>query len=197
MSVRCFIAIELPPEVRHMLHRAGEAVRAADERWRGEKWVSEENLHVTLKFVGHIPEESIETLIAACSTEVATVAPFEIGLSGVRAVPAGGRARMLWGTFVDESGRCGALAEACERAALDVGAEPEIRTFVPHVTLVRARRPRPLATGALEAGNAVATDADGFVSVRAASVFRSTLGHQGPTYTVLRTCPLAGEQELR
>ena len=192
MSVRCFIAIELPEDIRDLLSEIGDAVRAADDRWAGEKWEPQENLHVTLKFVGHIAEEGVETLVAACMHETAGLAGFELVPDSVRAVPSPARARMLWGSFADPGGGCAALAAAAERAALGVGAEPETRTFKPHVTLVRARTPHGIAADALDLGNDLLEGFPGGVSVSAVTVFRSTLSKSGPTYTPLAICPLEG-----
>ncbi len=192
MSVRCFVAIELPDDVRELLARAEAVVGGTDATWRDEKWVPEANLHITLKFVGHIPEDSVETLVSACASEIGPMVPFEIALGPVRAIPGPGRPRMLWGTFVDPSGRCEALAAAAERAGLVVGVEPETRPFKPHVTLVRARSPHAIAPAALDAANDEVTVSPSVVSVTAATVFRSTLSPKGPTYTALARCPLLG-----
>ncbi len=192
MSVRCFIAIELPADVRRVFRDACEVVRATDDTWRGEKWVPPENLHVTLKFVGHIAEESVPLLVRACAEECASVAPFTLEASGVRAVPSGRKARMLWGTFADPSGRAYELSAAAERAAIVVGAEPESRAFKPHVTLVRARSPHGLDARAIEEANGIVNGANPSVSVTAASVYRSRLSKNGPTYELLATCPLGG-----
>jgi 2'-5' RNA ligase len=192
VSVRCFIAIELPSEVRTLFVNAGQAVRRADGRWRDEKWVSNENLHVTLKFAGHIAEPDVDVLVAACLRHVAQIPLFELTADGVRAVPSPNRARMLWGTLSDPIGMGAELAAAAERAALEVGVEPETRSFEPHVTLVRARAPHSIAPEGLGEANRVVSAAHAVVSVSAATVFRSTLGKSGPRYTALATCPLAG-----
>jgi 2'-5' RNA ligase len=192
LGVRCFIAIELPDQIRDVFSEIGEGVRTADERWTGEKWVPHVNLHVTLKFVGHIAEDSVENLVAACMRETADLLGFELVADSVRAVPGPARARMLWGSFADPSGGCAALAAAAERAALEVGAEPEVRAFKPHVTLVRARTPHGIAPNALDVGNELLRGIPCGVSVSAATVFRSTLSKTGPTYTPLAICPLGG-----
>jgi 2'-5' RNA ligase len=191
VSVRCFIAIELPPEIHAVLEQVGAVIRADDPSWAGEKWVPVPNLHITLKFVGHIPEPSVQTLVNACCREVAHVPRFELGLGKTRAVSGLKRPRMLWATFVDESGLGSDLAAACERAALEVGANPETRTFKPHATLVRARSPHAVSSRALEAADALlATPTHSAVSVAAVTVFRSNLSSKGPTYTALARCPL-------
>jgi RNA 2',3'-cyclic 3'-phosphodiesterase len=192
VSVRCFVAIELPDEVHTLFSGIADAVRIADATWRGEKWVARDNLHITLKFVGHIAEDSVDALVAACRRETEGLPGFEILPDSIRAVPSATRARMLWGSFTDPSGRCAELAAAAERAALHVGAEPETRAFKPHVTLVRARSPHRIAPQALDEGNLLVQRFDRPVSVRAATVFRSTLSRSGPTYTALAICPLAG-----
>jgi 2'-5' RNA ligase len=192
VSVRCFVAIELPEDIHALFSQVGECIRTADQSWRGEKWVPQANLHITLKFVGHLAEDNVDELVTACLREMAGLPGFEILPDSVRAMPSSKRARMLWGSFTDPSGGCADLAAAAERAALQVGAEPEERAFKPHVTLVRARTPRRISPEALDEGNLLLRHLETGVSVTAATVFSSTLGRSGPTYTALATCPLAG-----
>jgi 2'-5' RNA ligase len=190
MSVRCFVAIELPDDVRALFAEACQTIRETDPRWKGDKWVAEANLHVTLKFVGHIAEPSVDALIAACRDEIARVPRFELETGAAVAVPQARKARMLWASFTDPEGACAGLAAACDRAALAVGATHEDRPFKPHVTLVRARNPHPVDAGALSAANALLAASPRTVSVAAATVFSSTLNQGGPTYTALAQCPL-------
>ncbi len=191
MSVRCFTAIELPLATREALVAGGELIRSADPRWRGDKWVAEPNLHITLTFVGHIAEDDVDVLVRACRQEVAAIPRFSLAVDRIVAVPRAKKARMLWASFGDADGTCQRLADATGRAALAVGIAPEDRPFRAHATLVRARMPHPVLAEALESANDALSRGDRAVSVSAVTVFKSTLGNGGPTYETLAICPLA------
>ena len=155
MSVRCFVAIELPSDVRTLVHqgRAGHPPR--DERWRDEKWVPHENLHVTLKFVGHIAEDDVDVLVAACiAGDRGLSSAFELAAEwrpGTSRAPTergccGGRCRT-------PAASCASLPRLPSAPRSQVGVAPETRAFKPHVTLVRARAPHVDRPEALDEAN--------------------------------------------
>ena len=191
--MRAFFAIELLEDPRDLLSEAASAFSDADPSWRAEKWVRADLLHVTLAFLPRLPEREVGRLVSEARADLASVAPFDLVLHGLRAVPSRGRARMLWASFVGPHGPCRRLASSVADSAgphLDAGA---VRPFTPHVTLARARRPRPADPAALAAGEAVVLSGGDArtVSVRAVTLFSSDLSGGGPTYTVLDEIPLA------
>ena len=188
--VRTFVGIPLSEDATSAFLRARDAYIAADPTWAGEKWVPRENLHVTLKFIGGVEEDVLAELTEAISAAAKAHESFELFDAGLRAVPGQTKARMLWGTFVDPEGCCGALAAELDRACLRFGAQPEERTFKPHATLVRARAPRPIHEAALDAARGELTVLPRAMSVPSITVFSSRLTPQGPIYTALRECGL-------
>ncbi len=88
-----------------------------------------------------------------------------------------------------------AIATAVSDAAAAFGVSPENRPFVPHVTLVRARRPRALDPIALDAASASARSALGqkrVMSVVQATLYKSTLTRAGAVYESLAEIPIGG-----
>ena len=57
--MRCFVAVALPPDVKALLVLVQEALKRSDAH---VKWVEEENLHLSLKFLGDLDEEAVATL---------------------------------------------------------------------------------------------------------------------------------------
>lgn len=191
MTVRAFIAIELPDDARHTLVHACAALKSEDHRWRGEKWVEPENLHITLKFLGNLELEALMGVSDVLAEECSAIREFDLTLARVHAVPGIRSARMLWAEFLDTDGECGLLSAAAERAAMCAGVPADERPFRPHATLVRARKPRPVAADALAAADSAIASGHTVVSVPAATVFTSELTRQGPIYSVHRRVPLA------
>lgn len=192
-EIRCFVGIPLVPCIADLLAEAVSVVRETDRSWRDEKWVPRENMHVTLKFLGNRPEDEVDALAEAVGDAVADLHAFDLPLSGLRAVPQPRRCRMLWASFLDPDGACAALAQSVDRAALSLGVEPDVRAFVPHATLCRARRPRPISERALEAASALISDVSGPMSVPSVTVFASRLTPRGPIYSPIGSRSLRGD----
>jgi 2'-5' RNA ligase len=194
MPDRVFVAIDLDERTRASLAAATAAVLRADPSWAGEKPVAPLLLHVTIAFVGPVPDAALDALIGRLRRATGTVDPFELTADGVRAMPSASRANMVWATFADPGARAGRLATTIADAA---GLPDAPHPFRPHVTLIRARRPRGIAPAAIAAAehalSETGKEADRIVSVRSATVYSSTLGASGPTYAALATVYLEGE----
>lgn len=94
-SFRTFIAIELPSNIRWLAiqHIARLRRELSDVR---ASWGREDNLHLTLKFLGDVPVDRIPTLSYAVGRAAQTIAPFEIIVSGCGTFPLRGLPRVLW-----------------------------------------------------------------------------------------------------
>lgn len=185
MPSRVFVAIELPQPVRESLGAAVDALMHADPAWTGEKRVACGLLHVTLAFVGAVADPAMPDLLAAVTAAAGRARPFELRACDVRAVPSPRRAAMVWATLAGDTGAaCDLAADVAKAAGLACD-----RPLRPHVTLVRARRPRLVNAEAIEAASALLSgpgkELDGIVSVRSVTVFSSTLGPAGPSYEAL------------
>lgn len=175
--------MELPAPARNVLSAACTALRDIDPSWAGEKWVSAESIHITLRFLGELDPLLAERISLDYARAVTAIEPFLLDLTELVAVPRPGRSSMIWARVADSTGRCQELAEVAERISRKVGLAPESRPFVPHVTLVRTRHIRPVTTATLEA----AATQSGLVlaqamSVLSATLFSSTLTPAGPVY---------------
>lgn len=124
---RLFVALRPPAPVREALMAAMGGVEHA-------RWQDEDQLHLTLRFVGEVDEPLANDLAAALGQVDA--APFELRISGVGHFERKGRATALW-AGVASSPPLLALQQKIERASQRVGLEPEGRKFAPHVTLAR------------------------------------------------------------
>ena len=178
MSVRLFVALDLPGAARAALARFRDA--AAD----GAVWrpLPEESFHVTLAFLGHRPEEDVEQVVAALGALAPWAAPALALGDGLLLPPR--RARVLGVALADPDGALGALQErvagGLERARLY---RPEARAFRPHVTVARLR-PGARASRTLDAvPEQLAFDAG------AVTLYRSRLGRGGAAYEQLFARP--------
>lgn len=191
--MRVFIGIDLDDTWRSALSAGCEAIRQADEKWINQKWVPEENLHMTLKFMGDVPDESVEFLGPDLEVALADMRAFSLPVAKfIYPAPERRKATMLWTTLRDPDDAAAGLLSRIEDVAADYGVVPESRFFNPHITLVRTRAPR--AFSAEEPANAAITQVLGPIdsmSVGEVTVFASTLTRATPAYRRLATIRLA------
>jgi len=142
---RLFVALEPPAEVVEAAAAAARAARAAaGEAGRGIRWSSPGvNVHLTLAFLGEVPEEVAPAAAAALAEAAGALpGPLSLHLAAPGAFPSPRRARVLWlGVGGDLAGLAAlhaALARALTARALPGG---EAR-FSPHLTIGRSRSPR-------------------------------------------------------
>jgi 2'-5' RNA ligase len=136
---RTFIGLVPPEDVRVALVRAAHEALGAAGEWR---LYPEQDLHLTLAFLGPIDVEALERVKSAL--EQICVGPCDAHVTRCGAFPARGRERILW-AGLDASDDLRALYRAAMDAARRAGCEPadaDRAVWTPHITLARAREPR-------------------------------------------------------
>ena len=142
--MRCFIAIDLPPEIKAEIGRQQAALRAASAQAssRGHEinWTRPEGIHLTLKFLGETDRvnQVIEALQGTGPFE-----KFSVEVKGFGFFPDARRPRVLW-TGIEAPPALGELASRVETAMEKLGFPPEGRAFTPHLTLARFQSRRPV-----------------------------------------------------
>ena len=166
---RLFVAIRPPEDVRDALIDAMEDTPEL-------RWVGDDQLHLTLRFIGEVERPLADDIAVALSR--VRVDKFELAVAGVGIFEKrnGGA---LWAA-VQPKQPLVALAAKVERACLSAGLEPERRAFHPHITLARWNRRNAAAAQAfLERNRALAAPSfavDRFI------LFESRLSRHGAHY---------------
>jgi len=186
-TVRCFLGIELPPFVRERL--AALSACWQDVGLRGS-WVRRENLHITVRFLGSHSKESLEEADTAFQKAFRACAPLRLRIAGSGAFPDRCRPRVLWAGIATDRDKWDATYQAGAWCASLLALTPETKLSLPHVTLVRMRRPpdRGLLNGFLEETRSLRTDA---FTISSVALWQSTLRPGGACYQQLREYPLA------
>lgn len=178
--MRLFFALPLPDDVRRKL----AALRADVGKAR---WTPEEQLHLTLRFVGEVEPETASELISCVEREVPTWPAVRFALRGVGTFGGIPRARVVWAA-IDPPDAVRDVAASIERAVVSAGLEPETRPFRPHVTLARITRADTARLSAFVVKHAsFETDAFGIDEV---ILYRSKLGPSGAVHEALHRFPL-------
>ncbi len=135
--MRLFVALEIPAAVRENLATLIGELRAADVSSPKTKvrWVRPENLHLTLKFIGHVEADKLDPIRAALA-EVRSEQPVELRFCGLGFFPNDKRPRVLW-AGIDASPNLAPLASEIDMRLGKLGIPRETREFAPHLTLTR------------------------------------------------------------
>ncbi|MHC4563307.1 MAG: RNA 2',3'-cyclic phosphodiesterase [Planctomycetota bacterium] len=187
MSTRAFFAVDLSDDVRRSLSKAAGWLPLDDAK---AKCVEQENLHITLHFLGEIDDSRIMDAQRAAEAAAPDVQPFTLTARGLECVPPEGkRLRMVWGGVEDASGRLGELYARLGEELASAGFVVERRPFNPHVTLVRikfARDPSQIRS----AVGGLTDKMFGSASVSKLVFYSSELTKAGPIYAPMATIAL-------
>jgi 2'-5' RNA ligase len=186
VSLRLFVALDIPEAVRRSLAGLMMQLRPAAP---GARWVRAESMHLTLKFIGHVPPEKLEPIREALSA-VRLEAPVEIRFSGVGFFPSERRPRVLW-AGMEATPNLAELASSLEARLEPLGIAKEQRDFKPHLTLARFSEPWP-ARKLLDAVRSLPNREFGEMRASEFHLFESHLKRSGAEYTVLATFRFAG-----
>jgi RNA 2',3'-cyclic 3'-phosphodiesterase len=172
MNLRLFVALDPPDPVRRRLAAIQAELRKAGGRHADEvRWAAPEGIHLTLQFLGAVPEERLPALRDAVAAAAAASRPLALEVKGAGGFPSARRPRVVWAGVEGDRDALAGLAADLGRRLAPLGFAPEERPFSPHLTLGRARdgRGAPGLGGALvqaAASDSVPWRADALVLVR-------------------------------
>lgn len=180
--MRCFVAIDIPKEIRAELVSLQRDLAGRVDVRRGDvKWVEPEGMHLTLKFLGEVPDSQVIDVCRVVQEVAERHEPFDLPIQEVGSF--GGRsARVLWvGAGLD----CPELLELQQDLEDEfelAGWPKEARQFSGHLTLCRIRNVK----AGEKLGDAAKQYADydlGVVRATEICVYESRLEQEGPIYT--------------
>src|SRR5713101_6749295 len=186
--MRLFVALEIPSAVRENIAALLQSLRAVSPQTR---WARPENLHVTLKFIGEVPETklgAIRSALAAARSDQ----PVTLDFRGLGFFPNDKHPRVFW-AGIEASPNLKTLAADIDKATEKLGIPREQRPFSPHLTLARIEPPRlPEKLRAAIQENA----ARDFGSLRSGQfhLIESKLKPSGAEYTTVESFPFAAAE---
>lgn len=143
--MRLFIALNLPAALRRSLWDVAAPIRNLGLPVR---WVRPDGIHLTLKFLGEVPDATEPDMRAALARAARGGTPLPLTVEGFGAFPAVERPKVIW-AGIDPAPGVELLQHHVEREFEPLGFAPEGRPFRPHLTLGRAERdagPRAFAS---------------------------------------------------
>jgi 2'-5' RNA ligase len=186
--MRIFVALDIDDAIRERIQRFMEGVSgfAPDVRW-----VRSASLHITLKFIGEKPGETVQQIKSALAGMQCE--PIEITFRGYGFFPAAKSARVFW-LGIESGPRLAALAKAIDESMFVFGTPREDHAFSPHLTLARGGRSGAPQKRTGDAPNqkfhrlqeklgAMATPDFGTMTAREFFLYQSQLSREGSRYT--------------
>jgi 2'-5' RNA ligase len=183
--VRLFVALEIPPDVRENLTAMLEALRAVSKEPR---WVRPGSLHVTLKFLGEVPETKVDAVRTALA-QVRSEQPVTLDFRGLGFFPNEKHPRVFW-AGIEASTNLAMLAGDIEGAVEKLGIPREQRSFSPHLTLARFERQGMPEKLRIAIGENARSEF-GKLQTNEFHLIQSNLKPSGAEYTTLASFPFA------
>ncbi|TZG29271.1 RNA 2',3'-cyclic phosphodiesterase [Sphingomonas montanisoli] len=150
----------------------------------GARWQDDEQLHLTLSFIGDVDRHQAEDIAAALGN--VRHPPVNFTLAGLGSFDRRDRIDSLW-VGITPQDEVRSLHDAVLRALARAGVKPETRAYLPHITIARFSRGQA-PTGPIPAAQLTPAPVEGrcehFI------LYESHLGSEGSTYTAVERYPL-------
>ncbi|MEM2005826.1 MAG: RNA 2',3'-cyclic phosphodiesterase [Zestosphaera sp.] len=178
--MRLFVAVEIEnKDVLNEVIKFRDAAVACSKQ-RGIKGVEDENIHLTLRFIGEVPDDSLPP-ISECVSRVGQHTKFQMKVEGVGAFPSASRPRVVWVGVSEGFDKLRVIRGELERC-LRPYAQPDREEFVPHITVGRVK-----GSFDVQCLRRVLTSYEstvfGVSQVTRVKLKRSVLRPEGPIYT--------------
>ncbi|MEO7509681.1 MAG: RNA 2',3'-cyclic phosphodiesterase [Pyrinomonadaceae bacterium] len=179
---RIFLAIEVPPSVKSLVTRHISMVQQQLSN-TPVAWVPEDNLHLTLRFLGDVEHGQIPAIQEAASRAVAGQSPFDISISEAGSFPPEGLPRVLWLGVDDPDLALDRLHARVDAECAGIGFFNDDKPFRPHLTIGRIRH-RSAARESDRVHREIAFERT-LLTVSAVEVLQSKLSQQGAHHYLL------------
>lgn len=186
--MRIFIGIKMDDAVHDRIERFLKPFKKFSTPVR---WTKTSNIHITLKFIGEVPEDrckEIETRLCKENFSAVTGGLLDIKLSGCGKFGKKESLNIFW-IGIDENLPLKQLYHKIEDTITPLGVEKEIRPFKPHITVGRNKKNfnfKPFYKLIEEYGHQTVAS----FSAPSFQLFKSDLRPEGPIYTILKEIPL-------
>jgi 2'-5' RNA ligase len=184
MKIRCFIAVNLPEEIKDYLAEVITDIKRKFN-FKNVKWVERENLHFTLHFLGSQDEKETQKIENILLEETKNSSSTEVEIKNLSAFPDMEKARVFFVSCKEIGGdKLKELQERIGKSLKKIGYKIDERTWQIHITLARFRKPfkithlkqyplKPLR-----------------FKVKSIDLMKSELTSSGPKYFLIKKFPL-------
>lgn len=191
--MRLFVAVEPAEHVRRAAAAAAARLRAslaAKQSGDGIRWVPEENLHLTVWFLGELSDPRAAAVLEALRPPL-PLGPFMLRLAGLGAFPPSGAPRVIWMGVAQGRDELARVHDAVGARLAPWGFHREGRPYSAHLTLARVKEAASPSARTMIRQLLRDTGADaGTCRIDSLTVFRSRTLPKGSAYEPLLRVPL-------
>lgn len=183
--LRTFISIPIPNEVRTKKNMLYSTLENSPSKIN---WVKNEQLHLTIKFLGHTPESLFNEIKDRLCNIVSSITPFDLIIDKTGCFPVPERPRVLWLGIDGNIKTLTNLFVKIENKMDQLGFSREEQDYFPHVTLARVKYPQKYTPDVSIFLNSTYDPID--FKVDRVQFLSSELLPTGTVYTLLGSFPL-------
>jgi 2'-5' RNA ligase len=185
--IRTFVCIDIPESIKERIEKLQHDLRRIEAQI---SWVKPANIHLTLKFLGDVPQAKIPLINTAVSHASGSCSSFQVSIGATGCFPSPRNPGVLWIGISRVSDDLQKVRDAIEDELARQGFGRETKKFTPHLTIARIRNPR----NAGQVANAFLACGFADESFQASEiiVMRSQLSPKGSIYTPQAVIPLKG-----
>ena len=180
--LRTFISVSLPIGIVNIKKMLQSTI---DSKGVEIKWVRDGNMHLTLKFIGHTPDASVEDINKTLQCVTEDFSSISLSIVGSGCFPRPERARTLWVGITGEKDKLNDFVDAINISLEPFGFPIQERKFIPHVTLARIKYPQKYTPDVTQFLNT--TFAELPMKISRINLMSSQLFSKGAVYTILGT----------
>ena len=179
--IRCFIAFDINND--KVLKKLSDAQRKLTDTGADLRCVKPENVHITLRFLGNIRQEVVDSVHS--EMEKVSFVPFNVNIRGVGVFPTIKYARVVWAGIQEGAEELRQILNQLEPGLRRLGLKSDVRGFSPHITIARVRtgRNRKELLGCLEE---LGNYEFGVLRADCLKLKKSVLTPKGPIYSTLK-----------
>ena len=180
--LRAFISVSIPREIVNIKKMLQSTIHSKGAKI---KWVKDGNMHLSLKFIGHTPESSVEDLNKTLKSVTKEFSPISLSIIGPGCFPRPERVRTLWVGIAGEIDKLDDLVNAINGNLSQLGFPIQERKFIPHITLARIKYPQKHTPDVTQFLNTTFTELP--MKISRINLMSSQLFSKGAVYTILGT----------
>jgi RNA 2',3'-cyclic 3'-phosphodiesterase len=176
---RLFIAISLPPESRKFLYDVAANLQKID---RDLRIIPEDNIHVTLKFLGDTSTSKINNIASGMKDSIKDFKNFSFGIGGLLgAFPAAKSARILFASLTGDNENIIGIYKNLEDDLAKIKIPRDSRGFTSHITIARIKYQKNIT----ELINNTKLEYKKLITCTGITLFESILKSGGSEYVVI------------
>ena len=179
--IRSFIAFDIDSEP--IIRRLFEVQKTLVNTGANLKIVKPQNIHVTMRFLGNISPNMVDSIYE--ELEKVSFTPFEIELRGLGAFPTLKYARVVWTGIKKGAEELEDISDQLEPRLQRLGFKPDRKGFSPHLTIARVRSGRN-KTELIRTIQEFEDYQFGMIKASCLRLKKSVLTPEGPIYSTLR-----------